>query len=109
MWPSKSITYSPINSTDESSQETLKLEKHDAELLHTQRRWKLDLRSRIVQIVLALSTSLIIFLLLLAFSLLGSKHQLYDCGHSPAEAVAKNCHFDMLAFAWVPIPCFDAE
>jgi hypothetical protein len=109
MWPSKSITYSPINSTDESSQETDTFEKHDAELLPTQRRWKLNLHPRVFQIILALSTFLLIFLLLLAFSLLGSKNQLYDCGHSPAEAVAKNCHFDMLAFAWVPIPCFDAE
>jgi hypothetical protein len=109
MWPSKSIAYAPINSTNEFSQTTPTLEKHEAELSPMQRQWKLNLRSRTVQIVLALSTSLIVFLLLLAFSLLGSKNRLYDCGHSPAEAVAKNCHFDMLAFAWVPIPCFDAE
>jgi hypothetical protein len=109
MWPSKSITYSPIQSCDLSSQETVALEKHDAQSLPTRTRWTSNLKSRTVQIILALSTSLLIFLILLVLSLIGSKTQLYDCGHSPAEAVAKNCHFDMLAFAWVPIPCFDAE
>jgi hypothetical protein len=108
MWPSKSVTYSPIQSSDSSFQETLP-EKHDTEQLHVRKRWKSILQSRAGQIILALSTSLVIFLILLILSFVGSRNQLYDCGHSPAEAVAKNCHFDMLAFAWVPIPCFDAE
>jgi hypothetical protein len=109
MWPSKSVKYSPIQSSDSSFQETLPLEKHDTEQRHVRKRWKSTLQSRAGQIILALSTSLVIFLILLILSLVGSRNQLYDCGHSPAEAVAKNCHFDMLAFAWVPIPCFDAE
>ncbi|KAK8067396.1 hypothetical protein PG997_014143 [Apiospora hydei] len=33
----------------------------------------------------------------------------HDCGVSPEEASAKGCVFDMLAFAWVPQQCFDAE
>jgi hypothetical protein len=109
MWPSKSITYSPIQFSDSASQETLALEKHDAQPLPKRTCWMSNLQSRTVQIIFAISTSLLIFLILLILSLIGSKNQLYDCGHSPAEAVAKNCHFDMLAFAWVPIPCFDDE
>ncbi|KAK0717283.1 hypothetical protein B0T26DRAFT_675613 [Lasiosphaeria miniovina] len=31
------------------------------------------------------------------------------CGNSTAEARALGCTFDVLAFMWVPAPCFDRE
>ena len=73
-------------------------------------RWKSALYSTAFRTSLALSTVLV--LLLFSLSPFGDSpgaRSLYDCGSSPAEAVSKNCKFDLLAFAWVPIPCFDAE
>lgn len=32
-----------------------------------------------------------------------------SCGNSTAEARALGCKFEVLAFLWVPEPCFDAE
>jgi hypothetical protein len=107
MWPSKSNSYSPLYSNDESEQ-IITLEKDDIHASETG-RWKYIPQTRASKIGTALLTSILIFLILLTLSLLGSRNMRYDCGHSPAEAVAKNCHFDMLAFAWVPIPCYDAE
>jgi hypothetical protein len=107
MWPAKSKSYSPLYSNDES-EETITLEKDDIHASET-RRWKYVPQTRTSKIGAALLTSILIFLILLTLSLLGSRNMRYDCGHSPAEAAAKNCHFDMLAFAWVPIPCYDAE
>lgn len=31
------------------------------------------------------------------------------CGKSPAEAVARGCHFDIIATAWLPPKCIDYE
>jgi hypothetical protein len=106
MWPRNSINYSPIHSTDRS-QETLTPEKINDGPVPETGRWKTVLRSKAFRISVALSASLL--LVLLAFSIFESKIEQYDCGRSPAQAVSKNCHFDLLAFAWVPIPCFDAE
>lgn len=106
MWSPKSINYSPIHSTDDL-QETLTLEKNNDGPVPEMGSWKSVLRSKAFRISIALSTSLL--LVLLAFSIFKSKTEHYDCGRSPAQAVSKNCHFDLLAFAWVPIPCFDAE
>lgn len=109
MWPSSpavSARYSPIQSCEES-QETLTLEKDTQALVQEQKHWNYVLRSKAFSISIALSASLIT--LLVAFTVLKAKYEIHDCGHSPAEAVAKKCHFDLLAFAWVPIPCFDAE
>jgi hypothetical protein len=32
-----------------------------------------------------------------------------SCGHSPAEAVANGCHFDIGLFSWVPDACYFKE
>jgi hypothetical protein len=107
MWPSKSNSYSPLYSSD-GSEETITSEKDDIPSSKG-RYWRFVPQTRASRIGVAFLTSISIFLILLTLSLLGSRNERYDCGHSPAEAVSKNCHFDMLAFAWVPIPCFDAE
>ena len=31
-----------------------------------------------------------------------------DCGHSPEEARAKGCVYDVMMQDWVPLPCYDA-
>jgi hypothetical protein len=30
------------------------------------------------------------------------------CGTSPAEARARNCHFDVISFCWLPDECYDS-
>ncbi|KAF2114048.1 hypothetical protein BDV96DRAFT_647536 [Lophiotrema nucula] len=70
-------------------------------------RWQHALKSTAFKISLALATLLLLLLALL--SAFAGKGNPYECGNSPIEAVSKNCHFDLLAFAWVPIQCFDAE
>ena len=32
-----------------------------------------------------------------------------DCGLSPIEARARNCHFDSMLYAWIPDECFHPE
>ena len=32
-----------------------------------------------------------------------------DCGLSPREARARNCHFDSMLYAWIPGECFHPE
>ncbi|KIX06365.1 uncharacterized protein Z518_04341 [Rhinocladiella mackenziei CBS 650.93] len=32
-----------------------------------------------------------------------------SCGHSPHEAIARNCQFDIMAAVWLPPPCYNAE
>ncbi|KAK8097636.1 uncharacterized protein PG998_013122 [Apiospora kogelbergensis] len=31
------------------------------------------------------------------------------CGNTPSEAIARGCHFDMVATAWLPPRCIDTE
>lgn len=31
------------------------------------------------------------------------------CGTTPTEALARGCHFDMIATAWLPLKCIDEE
>ncbi|KAJ5163604.1 uncharacterized protein N7500_005434 [Penicillium coprophilum] len=31
------------------------------------------------------------------------------CGNTPAEAKARNCHFDIITFCWLPHRCYDEE
>ncbi|KAI0520847.1 hypothetical protein F5B22DRAFT_54612 [Xylaria bambusicola] len=33
----------------------------------------------------------------------------HPCGSSPAEAVARGCHFDVISFCWLPDACYDTE
>ena len=33
----------------------------------------------------------------------------YWCGHTPEEARARNCHFDVILYSWIPEPCFNQE
>lgn len=35
-------------------------------------------------------------------------HVILDCGHSPEEARAKGCVYDVMMQDWVPEPCYDA-
>ncbi|KAJ5703470.1 hypothetical protein N7493_011859 [Penicillium malachiteum] len=32
-----------------------------------------------------------------------------DCGLTSAEAMARNCHFDKMLYAWIPTECFHPE
>ena len=32
-----------------------------------------------------------------------------SCGSSPSEALACDCHFDVMSFSWLPLRCFDPE
>ena len=34
---------------------------------------------------------------------------LSPCGHSPTEARALGCHFDIMSFCWLPDKCYDTE
>jgi hypothetical protein len=69
---------------------------------------ELDHQNKGFRITSALFVS--ITLLLLAYWTFEDNHEKhYACDFSPKEAQAKNCQFDMLAFAWVPRQCFDAE
>lgn len=97
--------YSPVPCGNES-QETLTLENYDS-FIPKKSHWKSALHSTAFRISLGLST--VLLLLLLSLSTFVESGALYDCGSSPSEAASKNCKFDLLAFAWVPIPCFDAK
>lgn len=33
----------------------------------------------------------------------------YDCGWSVAEARMKGCHFDIMAYGWIPAPCYESD
>lgn len=98
--------YSPVPSGDES-QETLTLMSYDNHL-PKKSPWKSALYSTAFRISLALSAILLLLVLSVSSTFVDSGAR-YDCGSSPAEAASKDCKFDLLAFAWVPIPCFDAE
>ena len=52
----------------------------------------------------------LITLMIIGYRLFESKDgTVYSCGTTPEEAVERDCQFDMLSFAWVPKPCFDAD
>ncbi|KAH7398368.1 hypothetical protein BKA66DRAFT_452969 [Pyrenochaeta sp. MPI-SDFR-AT-0127] len=105
MEPLRPKDYTPVPAGNES-QETLTLESYD-NYIPKKNRWKLALHSTAFRTSLALST--ILLLLLLSLSTFADSGVHYDCGNTPTEAASKNCKFDLLAFAWVPRPCFDAE
>lgn len=105
MEPLRPKNYSPVPSSNES-QEILPLERYD-NYMPKKSRWKSALHSAAFRLSLALST--VLLLLLFSLSIYINSGLRYDCGSSPDEAAFKNCKFDLLAFAWVPRPCFDAE
>jgi hypothetical protein len=71
--------------------------------------WRPIINNKGLRISGALLASIFILLLLARGMLQDSHEEHYDCGHSPEEARAKDCQFDLLAFAWVPKQCFDAD
>jgi hypothetical protein len=63
----------------------------------------------LLTIILAIS----ILILLIANVSLPSRKKLTvlasPCGNSVDEALATECHFDIMSFCWLPSPCYDGE
>jgi hypothetical protein len=62
-----------------------------------------------LSIRIAFSFAGFLFLLVFGLAILGLQQNIMSCGNSPMEAIARNCRFDVMNYAWVAKECYDEE
>ncbi|GJP93028.1 hypothetical protein AlacWU_05927 [Aspergillus niger] len=106
------LTYSRGHADDESQEPLCKMDQASefSKQINRDLRRRLTAQYFLLMFKVAVVLLASITLLIIGYWFFKSKHEaVYSCGTTPEEAVERDCQFDMLSFAWVPKPCFDAE